>query len=60
MTDVERIHYKENLGKSWTDIAANIIMAQAQLEKKSHAMHIALEKCEAIKGTRIYLTEPIN
>ena len=35
-------------------------MAQAQLEEKSHAMRIALEKCEAIQGTRIYLTIPIN
>ena len=59
MTDVEQIHNKENFGKSWTDIAANI-MAQAQLEEKSHAMRIALEKCEAIQGTRIYLTIPIN
>ena len=58
MTDLERIHNEENLPKkfrnSWTHIPANII-AQTELEK-SRALHTALEKCEPIKGTRIYLT----
>ena len=48
MTDVEQIHNKENLRKSWTDIAANI-MAQAQLEEKVMLCALLLKSVKQFK-----------